>query len=131
MKAILNKLWKNNKRTTSVKAELRQVQLNKIDEVFNSFEVAGYEVGENFDDLFNTGRDRILEARDIMRNELNDFYTKQAELQNVKDQLDEMGIPYPNKIIELIDFEEGIVNKINENHAEFEALGMSPMFDRR
>ena len=120
-----------NKLKPKTELKTHAVNLNKVDEVFNTFEVAGYEVGENFDDLFNSGRDRILEARDIMRNELNDFYTKRAELQDLKDQLDEMGVPYPEKIIELIDFEEGIVNKINENHAEFEALGMAPMFDRR
>jgi hypothetical protein len=128
MKAILNKLYGKKK---SVKTDLRKVELNKIDEVTEVFDMAGYNVGEYFDDQFYSGRERIIHARDIMRMELNDFYTKQAELQDIKDQLDEMGIPYPDQIQNLINIEESIVDKINENHAEFENLGINPMFDRR
>ncbi len=128
MKAILKKLYGKAKKS---KTNLRQIQLNKIDEVIEVFDMAGYNVGEYFDDQFYSGRERILHARDVMRMELNDFYTQQAELQNIKDQLDEMGIPYPDKIQELVNIEESIVDKINENHSEFENLGINPMFDRR
>ena len=131
MKAILNKLWGNNKRSTGVKAELRQVKLNKINEVKEAFDMAGYNVGEFFDDVFYDGRQKIIEAREVMRMELNDFYTQEAELQNIKDQLDELGVQYPDQIQELVNIQEVIVNKINENHAEFENLGINPMFDRK
>lgn len=128
MKAILNKLYGKAKKE---KTNLRQVQLNKIDEVTEVFDLAGYNVGEYFDDQFYSGRERIIHARDVMRMELNDFYTKQAELQDIKDQLDELGVPYPDKIQQLIEYEETIIDKINENHSEFENLGINPMFDRR
>ena len=46
MKAILNKLWGNNKRSTDVKAELRAVKLSKyktfkqdIEDVFNGYAI--------------------------------------------------------------------------------------------
>ena len=44
MKAILNKLWGNNKRSTDVKAELRAVKLSKLSDIQSEFETEADEV---------------------------------------------------------------------------------------
>ena len=133
LNTIYNKLFNKSTKTelkTAKTNKLKRVELGKIDDIKEAFDVAGYSVGEAWDDLFYKAQNDIISARDIMRFELTDFYTFREELQAVKDGLDDLGLEYPFEVIELENYEEEIIKKINENHSAFENLGINPMFDR-
>ena len=82
MKAILQKLYGNNKRSTSVKAELREVKLslaNDLQDNFNSLEI----LNENW---FN----KWTETNNLIDDLINEAKTIFEEGQVVQDQLDEL-----------------------------------------
>ena len=108
MKAILNKLWGNNKRSTDVKAELRAVKLSamqdlqtEVEDIFNGMQQAGNEAvghlsqaGENLDFLQNS-IERAKEARQAKDDLLN--------------QVLDLGIDVPQELENLDTFIEDIL----------------------
>jgi len=69
MKAILNKLWGSNNRSTSVKAELREVKLNKFEQTTNTVAEIGQQVVQVGRDLVGTTDEvatRVMRLDDLL-----------------------------------------------------------------
>lgn len=106
-----------------------KVALNKLDDIAEKIDVAGYNT-EYAEEVFTEGRSRIVDARDVMRFEFVEYEAAIERLQEVTDQLDEIGIPYPDRIVELLEYAERIKEKFNENLQLFNDFGVDPMVDR-
>lgn len=79
MKAILQKLYGNNKRSKSVKAELREVKLNKFEETTNTVAEIGQQVVQvGFDlssaaELVDTSKDKLEELLALLQGQKTDI----------------------------------------------------------
>ena len=111
MKAILNKLWGNNKRSTSVKAELREVKLslaNDLQDNFNSLEILNENWINKWTETNNLIDDLINEAKTIFE----EGQVVQDQLDELVNSLNEIGLE-PGDVIEniIVANENFIVNK--------------------
>jgi len=111
MKAILNKLWGNNKRSTSVKAELREVKLslaNDLQDNFNSLEILNENWINKWTETNNLIDDLINEAKTIFE----EGQVVQDQLDQLVNSLNEIGLE-PSDVIEniIVANENFIVNK--------------------
>jgi len=111
MKAILNKLWGNNKRSTSVKAELREVKLslaNDLQDNFNSLEILNENWINKWTETNTLIDDLINEAKTIFE----EGQVVQDQLDQLVNSLNEIGLE-PSDVIEniIVANENFIVNK--------------------
>ncbi len=111
MKAILNKLYGNNKRSTSVKAELREVKLslaNDLQDNFNSLEILNENWINKWTETNTLIDDLINEAKTIFE----EGQVVQDQLDQLVNSLNEIGLE-PSDVIEniIVANENFIVNK--------------------
>ena len=121
MKAILKKLYGNNKRLTSVKAELREVKLNKINDLYTDIDVFRDKINET-EQLSDEAYSYYSSAFDILKTAYSEFEDKKSELQNLVEQLNELGVDSA----EVDDLENkfyGIEQEFNGLFSNFENLG--------
>jgi predicted nucleic acid-binding Zn-ribbon protein len=121
MKAILQKLYGNNKRSTSVKAELKSVKLNKINDLYTDIDVFRDKINET-EQLSDEAYSYYNSAFDILKNAYSEFEDKKTELQNLVEQLNELGVDSA----EIDDLETkfyGIEQEFNGLFSNFENLG--------
>ena len=121
MKAILNKLYGNNKRSTSVKAELRAVKLNKINDLYTDIDVFRDKINET-EQLSDEAHSYYSSAFDILKNAYSEFDEKKSQLQNLVEQLNELGVDSA----EVDDLENkfyGVEQEFNGLFSNFENLG--------
>ena len=123
MKAILNKLWGNNKRSTSVKASLKKVELSKLqdlkqvmDETLNNLDLAI--------DAFNQGKDQVNFAKDTLQNE-NDYLNASDEVTNILFQINDLGIDLPREIEEIDSIMLDIQDRQRTLRNDFDNLGIN------
>ncbi len=91
MKAILQKLYGNNKRSTSVKAKLKEVKLNKINDLYTDIEIFRDKINET-EQLNDEAYSYYSSSFEILRDAYGEFEDKKSELQNLVEQLNELGI---------------------------------------
>ncbi len=121
MKAILNKLWGNNKRSTDVKAELRAVKLNKINDLYTDIDVFRDKINET-EQLSDEAHSYYSSAFETLRDAYGEFDDKKSELQNLVEQLNELGVDSA----EVDDLETkfyGLEQEFNGLFSNFENLG--------
>jgi len=111
MKAILNKLWGSNKRSTDVKAELRAVKLslaNDLQDNFNSLEILNENWINKWTETNSLIDDLINEAKTIFE----EGQVVQDQLDQLVNSLNEIGLE-PSDVIEniIVANENFIVNK--------------------
>ncbi len=111
MKAILKKLYGNNKRSTSVKAELREVKLslaNDLQDNFNSLEILNENWINKWTETNTLIDDLINEAKTIFE----EGQVVQDQLDQLVNSLNEIGLE-PSDVIEniIVANENFIVNK--------------------
>lgn len=122
MKAILNKLWGNNKRSTDVKQTLREVKLNKITEISSSLDVFRDKMNES-EQLSDEAHSYYKSSFETLRDAWGELDNTKSELQNLEDTLDEMGVPNPVEFEDLVDKLYTIENEMNAMFKNFETLG--------
>lgn len=99
MKAILKKLYGNNKRSTSVKTELREVKLSKLQDIKEVMD----DTLINLDlaiDAFEQGKDQINFAKDTLSNE-SDYNNAADQVTDILLQINDIGIEVPREIEEI------------------------------
>ena len=106
-----------------------KIALNKLDDISEKIDFGGYNA-DYAEEVFMEGRSRIVDARDVMRFEFVEYEAALERLEEITDQLDEIGIPYPERIVELLEYSERIKDKFNENIQLFNDFGVNPMVDR-
>ena len=116
------------------KAELRSakpmaVKLAKVDEVYEMVS-SGYGNLEFALEMFYEGREKIIGARDIFRFDMNDYLTGVDEFSVLVENLEDLGVEFPDEVLEIQNMIEDTSDKWNELHQEFENLGVNPMRDR-
>lgn len=108
MKAILNKLWGNNKRSTSVKAELREVKLSLMEDLKTEIE----DIFENMQDAGNEAIDGLNKAEQSL-GYLQGNIDRAKQARQVKDhliqQVTDLGIDVPQELENLDTFIEDIL----------------------
>ena len=125
MKAILNKLWGNNKRSTSVKQTLREVKLSLVGDIDNLVQ-EGENLRTDFDNDLTSYYDRIISAKNdfsIVTNKYDSLEENSNELKNklevIENQLAEFGL---ENDIEEVMYAKAYLNRHNDIIAEwFEA----------
>lgn len=100
MKAILNKLWGNNKRSTSVKAELKKVKLNIqsiLRDELNKQNDGLVEMDNAIDEIIVLAQ-KLKDSQESQYNANNIFI---EEFESVKSKLNELGIEMPTELKDL------------------------------
>ncbi len=122
MKAILKKLYGNNKRSTSVKAELREVKLNRINEISSNLDVFRDKINET-EQLSDEAHSYYKSAFETLREAWGELETQKTELQNLEDTLNEIGVPNPAEFEDLVDRIYSIEQEMNAMFSNFETIG--------
>lgn len=130
LQRVLNKMPQGKVK----KAELRSakpmaVKLAKVDEVYEMVS-SGYGNLEFALEMFYEGREKIIGARDIFRFDMNDYLTGVDEFSVLVENLEDLGVEFPDEVLEIQNMIEDTSDKWNELHQEFENLGINPMVDR-
>ncbi len=105
------------------------VKLAKVDEVYEMVS-SGYGNLEFALEMFYEGREKIIGARDIFRFDMNDYLTGVDEFSVLVENLEDLGVEFPDEVLDIQNMIENTSDKWNELHGEFENLGVSPMRDR-
>lgn len=121
MKAILNKLWGNNKRSTDVKAELRAVKLNKINDLYTDIDVFRDKINET-KQLSDEAHSYYNSAFETLKYAYSDFADKTKELQDLVEQLNELGVDSAD-IDDLETKFYGLEQEFNGLFSEFQTIG--------
>lgn len=119
MKAILNKLYGKPKTALSTK----KIELSKIDDVFKKLESGAWDV-QMATETFNDGAPKIRESKDIMENQMTDLEDGIEALNDLIEQIDELGIEYPQQVVEMLELVERAKIQFDENIKAFADLGM-------
>ena len=124
MKAILQKLYGNNKRSKSVKAELRAVKLNTeslLDTQLNDQE-KGLNDMESAIDEIGAFVQQLKEAQSFQYDASNIF---NEEFEKVKEKLNEIGIDLPQEFLELENRKMNLDEKYYQYVDRFNNIDMS------
>jgi hypothetical protein len=116
------------------KAELRsakplQVKLGRVDEIDEMFGIA-YSNYEFALEYFYEGREKIIQARDVIRFEEYLYGRVSDEVEGLTMSLDDLGVEYPSELQNLVDNLDSLKDMHNEVVTEFDNLGINPMVDR-
>lgn len=135
MNNALNRVFAKMPKGKITKAKLStakpmRVKLQMVQEI-SEMVGSGYGNLEMALEMFYEGREKIIGSRDIFRFEMNDFLTGVEEFSTVVENLEEIGVDFPDEILEIQNTIEATDDLWNELHGEFENLGVGPMQDRR
>ncbi len=100
MKAILNKLYGNNKRSTSVKAELREVKLNKVNELRDELDGYMQELSDHLRDSLQ-GVAQAKENAGTIQESIDNGAFISNEIDEIVNKLNDLGVPVPGEILDL------------------------------
>ena len=109
MKAILNKLYGNNKRSTSVKAELREVKLNKVNELRDELDGYMQELSDHLRDSLQ-GVAQAKENAGTIQESIDNGAFISNEIDEIVNKLNDLGVPVPGEILDLQETETKLYN---------------------
>jgi hypothetical protein len=125
-KTIFNKLFSSK---TNLKRN-HKVSLSKLDELLEQAYQSSGNYSYALDELFYPGREKLIGSRDVLRFEEPRPSFVQAQLDDIKSSLDELGLDYPDSVNEVQDAIDSAVESFNELREVMENLGINPMVDR-
>lgn len=130
MQRVLNKMPQGKVKKARLKsARPLNVKLGTVDDVQEMIDT-GYGNLEFALDMFYEGREKLIGARDIFRFETSDYLAGVEEFEALVENLEELGVDFPDEVLNIQNTIEATNDKWNELHQEFENLGVNPMVDR-
>lgn len=123
-KTALSKSKKHNFKNHKLFMSTFKVMLNTLDDIFTKLESGAFDV-QVADDVFQEAVPRIKEAKDILEYGLVDYEAGIEGLNEIKRSLDEIGIPYPDRVVEMEELIERVKESFDKTVKGFQDLGVS------
>lgn len=99
MKAILQKLYGNNKRSTSVKQALREVKLSKINDLLVEIDDKIIETKQQLNEVLNSGY--VNKASGAIDSAMTLGGAVLSDIEIIVNQIEGLGIDIPDQVVEL------------------------------